>query len=217
MTTDTPNGFRPTLIASDLEGVFLPEIWEAVAEATQIEALQLTTKDIKDYDKLMTIRLSALREQDLTMRDVQQVIASMEPLPGAREMIDWLRQRTRLVILTDSFTQFIWPFLPQLGYPTIFSHELEVDGRDHIVGYHLRTHDNKRRAVQGFRDNGLRVMAIGDSYNDTKMLGAADFGALFCPPQNVETEFPHFPVARNYDDFRSLATTFLEMAQHEQS
>ncbi len=211
MNTGTLNSFRPTLLASDLEGVFLPEIWEAVAEATQIEALQLTTKDIKNYDELMSIRLEALREHSLTMRDVQQVIKSMEPLPGARDMIDWLRRRTRLVILTDSFTQFIWPFLPQLGYPTIFSHELEVDDSDHIVDYHLRTHDNKRRAVQGFRDNGLRVMAIGDSYNDTKMLGAADFGALFCPPDNVAKEFPHFPVARDYGDFRTLVEGFLKI------
>ena len=210
MTTGTPNSFRPTLLASDLEGVFLPEIWEAVAEATQIEALQLTTKDIKDYDELMSIRLTALREHSLTMRDVQNVITAMEPLPGARDMIDWIRQRTRLVILTDSFTQFIWPFLPQLGYPTIFSHELEVDDRDRIVGYHMRTHDNKRRAVQGFMDNGLRVMAIGDSYNDTKMLGAADFGALFCPPEKVAKEFPHFPVAQDYREFRKLVKEFLK-------
>lgn len=203
------NHFRPTLVASDLEGVFLPEIWEAVAEQTGIDELQLTTKDIDDYDKLMSIRLNALRENGLGMGNVQRVIAGMEPLPGACEMIGWIRQRTRLIILTDSFTQFVWPFLPQLGYPTIFSHELEVDDHDLIVGYHLRTHDNKRRAVQGFMDNGLRVMAIGDSYNDTKMLGAADFGALFCPPQKVAKEFPHFPVAKDYGDFRTLVEKFL--------
>ena len=206
-----PTHLKPTLVASDLEGVFLPEIWEAVADETGIEALQLTTKDIDDYDKLMSIRLGALRENGLGMGDVQRVIATMAPLPGACEMISWIRQRTRLVILTDSFTQFIWPFLPQLGYPTIFSHELEVDGDDRIVGYHMRTHDNKRRAVQGFRDNGLRVMAIGDSYNDTKMLGAADFGALFCPPEKVAQEFPHFPVAQDYGDFRTLVEDFLKI------
>lgn len=199
----------PSLIAFDLEGVFLPEIWIAVAERTGLSALRRTTRDEPDYDRLMHGRIQILKYHGLTLADIQQVIAGMEPLPGAIEFIHWVRQRAQMVILTDSFYEFVAPFLPKLGWPTVFAHTLEVDARGMLTGYHLRIPDGKRKAVEALRSLGFRIAAVGDSYNDTTMLAAADQGILFRPPENVIQDFPHFPVARTYDELRGELERFL--------
>lgn len=200
---------RPAILAADLEGVFIPEVWIAVAEETGIEQLQLTTRDISDYDELMRMRLGVLREHDLTIGDIQRVIATMDPLPGAADFIQWVRSRMQLVILTDSYYQFVEPFLPKLGFPTIFAHTLEVAPSGHIANYRLRTEDGKRRAVRSFCEMGFRTVAVGDSYNDTKMLLAADGASLYKPPANVIADFPQLPVATDYAGLQSYIETFL--------
>jgi phosphoserine/homoserine phosphotransferase len=192
-----------------LEGVFLPEIWIAVAERTGIEQLSLTTRDVANYDELMQMRIRVLAEQKLTMRDIRHVIGAMDPLPGAAEMIDWIEERTRLIILTDSYYEFIEPLLAKLGRPTTFAHSLRIDENEMMVGYQLRTDQGKRRSVRAFGELGFRTMAFGDSYNDTAMLAEADQGALFCPPTNVIAEFPQYPVAHDYTQLRRLIETFL--------
>ena len=186
----------------DLEGVLVPEIWINVAERTGIEALRLTTRDEPDYDVLMGKRLAILHEHDLGIADIQSVIASLEPLPGARDFLDWLRERCQVVILSDTFYEFADPFMRALGRPTLFCHSLEIDDGGRVQGYRLRMADQKRHSVEALRGLAFQTIAAGDSYNDTSMLGAADVGILFCPPDNVIREFPHFPVTRNYQELR---------------
>ena len=199
----------PALIAFDLEGVFLPEIWIAVAEQTQLPELRRTTRDEPDYDRLMRYRMEILAREGLTLADIQAVIAVMEPLPGAVAFLDWVRSVAPVVIITDSFYEFVGPFLPKLHYPTVFAHRLEVDDRGMLAGYRLRLPDGKRLAAASFRTLGFRVAAIGDSYNDTRMLAAADQGILFRPPANVIAEYPQFPVATTYVELRALLDRFL--------
>ena len=186
----------------DLEGVLVPEIWINVAERTGIAELRRTTRDEPDYDKLMRYRLAILDERKLTLRDIQAVIAQMAPLDGAIDFLAWLRERTQVIILSDTFSQFAAPLMRQLGWPTLFCHALEVGTGDRITGYALRIDDGKRRAVTALRALNFRVVAAGDSYNDTTMLAAADAGILFRPPQNVIDDFPQFPVTRTYDELR---------------
>lgn len=193
---------KPTIIAADLEGVFLPEIWIAFSEKTGIKELRLTTRDIPDYDRLMKGRLKILRENGLKLRDIQAVIDTVDPLPGAVEFVDWARSRAQLIVLSDTFTQFAWPLMAKLGFPPLFCNYLEVDGDSNIVDYHIRKKDGKREAVLAFRQLNFRVIAIGDSYNDTTMLVEADHGILFRPPDNVIAEFPQFPVTREYDELK---------------
>lgn len=187
----------------DLEGVLVPEIWISFAERTGIEELRLTTRDVPDYDALMTRRLSILEENDLGLSDIQKVIGGMSPLPGAREFLDWLRERAQVVILSDTFYQFAAPLMRQLGWPTLFCHRLEIGEGGRVSNYNLRQKDGKRQAVRAFHQLNFRVIAAGDSYNDTTMLSEADAGILFRPPDNVIEEFPQFPVARDYDELRS--------------
>jgi phosphoserine/homoserine phosphotransferase len=187
----------------DLEGVLVPEIWINFAERTGIEELRLTTRDVPDYDLLMTRRLEILRENDLGLSDIQKVIGGMSPLPGAREFLDWLRERAQVVILSDTFYQFAAPLMRQLGWPTLLCHRLETSEGGRVSNYHLRQKDGKRQAVRAFHQLNFRVIAAGDSYNDTTMLSEADAGILFRPPDNVIEEFPQFPVARDYDELRS--------------
>jgi phosphoserine/homoserine phosphotransferase len=187
----------------DLEGVLVPEIWINVAERTGIPALRRTTRDEPDYDKLMRYRLAILDERRLTLRDIQEVIGTMRPLDGALEFLGWLRARTPVIILSDTFSQFAAPLLQQLGWPTLFCNALQIDGACRITGYRLRIDDGKRRAVDALRALNFRVVAAGDSYNDTTMLRAADAGILFRPPQNVIDDFPQFPVTRSYDELRA--------------
>ncbi|MCB0045112.1 MAG: bifunctional phosphoserine phosphatase/homoserine phosphotransferase ThrH [Caldilineaceae bacterium] len=203
---------RATLVAADLEGVFLPEIWIAVSEATGIKELSLTTRNIANYAELMALRISILRTQQISLRDIQAIIAGLEPLPGARAFIDWIRERTRLIILTDSFYPFLTPFLPKLGYPTIFAHQLVTDGQDMLTGYTLRVQDSKRVAMETFHTLGFRTMAFGDSYNDISMIGAADTGLFFRPPESVMTDFPHVGVAQTYAELQEAMTDFLAEA-----
>ncbi|MEI2743904.1 MAG: bifunctional phosphoserine phosphatase/homoserine phosphotransferase ThrH [Candidatus Competibacter sp.] len=190
------------LACLDLEGVLVPEIWINVAERTGIEALRLTTRDIPDYDQLMRGRLALLEQHQLKLSDIQRVIAAMGPLEGAGEFLDWLRERFQVVILSDTFYEFAAPLMRQLSWPTLFCHRLEVV-EDRIVNYVLRQEDSKRQAVRAFHGLNCRVIAAGDSYNDTAMLAEAEAGILFRPPQNVIDEFPQFPIARTFDEMRA--------------
>src|SRR5512145_6432 len=187
----------------DLEGVLVPEIWINVAERTGIAALRRTTRDEPDYDKLMRGRLAILDQHGLTLRDIQAVIDTMAPLDGALDFIGWLRERTQVIILSDTFEQFAAPLMRKLGFPTLFCNALEVDPASRITGYRLRIADGKRRAVEALRAINFRVVAAGDSYNDTSMLAAADAGILFCPPENVIRDFPQFPVTRTYAELEA--------------
>lgn len=188
------------LACLDLEGVLIPEVWINVAERTGIEELRVTTRDIPDYDELMQLRLGILDRHGLGIADIQSVISEMAPLPGAADFLDWLRERFQIVILSDTFYDFAAPFMRQLGWPTLFCHNLEIDERGRVAGYRLRQADPKRKAVQAFHGLNFRVIATGDSYNDTTMLSEADAGILFRPPQNVIDEFPQFPVATEYSE-----------------
>ena len=194
---------QPTILATDLEGVLVPEIWIAVAERTGIEQLRLTTRDIPDYDQLMRGRIAILREHGLKLADIQAVIAAVEPLPGAPEFLDWARGQLQVIILSDTFYEFAAPLMLKLGRPTLFCNSLVVDAEGAIAGYTLRQNDGKRKAVAALRQIGFRVIAMGDSYNDTTMLAEAEHGILFCPPANVIAEFPQFPVLTEYDPLRS--------------
>jgi phosphoserine/homoserine phosphotransferase len=192
-----------TIVTLDLEGVLIPEIWIAVADRTGIEGLTRTTRDEPDYDVLMRHRLDLLAEHGLTLSLIEDVIAGLAPLDGARDFLDRLRSLTQVVILSDTFEQFARPFMAQLGWPTILCHRLvveTVEGADRIVGYRLRQPDQKKRSVVAFQSLNYRVLAAGDSYNDTTMLGAADRGFLFRAPDNVVAEFPEFPAFTAYDD-----------------
>ncbi len=191
----------------DLEGVLVPEIWIEFAERTGIPSLRATTRDVPDYDVLMRQRLRILAEHRLGLADIQGVIAGMRPLPGAGEFLDWLRERFQVVILSDTYYEFAAPLMRQLGYPTLMCHKLGIDAEGRVVDYHLRQKDQKRQAVKAFHGLNFKVVAAGDSYNDTAMLSEADAGILFCPPDNVVREFPQFPVTRDYDELRAA---FLE-------
>lgn len=186
------------LACLDLEGVLVPEIWIRVAEATGIDGLRLTTRDIADYDELMAHRLSLLDQHGIALASIQEVISQMGPIPGAAEFLDLLRLRFQVVILSDTFYDFAMPLMAQLGFPTLLCHRLEVSG-GRITGYRLRQPDSKRAAVRAFHGLHYRVVATGDSYNDTAMLAEADAGILFRPPANVVAQFPQFPVVTDYE------------------
>lgn len=188
-----------TIVTLDLEGVLIPEVWVAVAKTTGIEGLLRTTRDEPDYDVLMQYRLDLLAEHGLGLAKIQEVIATLEPVPGAREFLDALREETQVIILSDTFEQFAAPFMRQLGWPTIMCHQLLVDG-DRIAGYQLRQQDQKRKAVEAFQSLNFKILAAGDSYNDTTMLGAASAGFLFRSPDNVIAEFPQFRSFTEFDD-----------------
>ncbi len=192
------------LACLDLEGVLLPEIWIKFAEKTGIEELKLTTRDIPDYDELMQGRLSILREKNLKIQDIQDVIATLSPLDGAIDFLNWLKSEFQVIILSDTFYQFAGPLMKQLAYPTLFCHNLIIDDKGVIIDYKLRQQDQKTKAVKALQSLNLKVISAGDSYNDTGMLKQADAGILFCPPQRVIEEFPQFPVATNYDEFQQL-------------
>jgi phosphoserine/homoserine phosphotransferase len=186
----------------DLEGVLVPEIWIHVAERTGIDALRATTRDIPDYDLLMQQRLALLARHNLRLADIQAVTATMGPLEGALDFLNWLRSRFQVVILSDTFYEFAAPLMRRLGWPTLLCHHLYIE-EDRVVGYRLRQTDAKRRAVQAFHELNFQVVAAGDSYNDIPMLAEADTGILFRPPPRVITEFPQFPVATTFDELRA--------------
>ena len=195
----------------DLEGVLVPEIWIAFAEKTGIEKLRLTTRDIPDYNELMQGRLDILNENNLLLSDIQEVIKDISPLPGAKDFLDWLKSEFQVIILSDTFNQFAGPLMTQLDYPTIFCHDLIIDETGKINDFELRIHDAKTKAVKAIQGLNLKVIAAGDSYNDTGMLKQADAGILFRAPQNVIEEFPQFPVTLDYDGFKKL---FIETAKN---
>lgn len=186
----------------DLEGVLVPEIWIEFAKVTGIESLKATTRDIPDYDVLMKQRLRILEENNLGLKEIQDVIATLKPLEGAVEFVDWLRERFQVIILSDTFYEFSQPLMRQLGFPTLLCHRLNVDERDRVVGYTLRQKDPKRQSVLALKTLYYRVIAAGDSYNDTTMLAEADRGILFHAPQNVIDEFPQFPAVHTYEDLK---------------
>lgn len=200
---------QQTVVTLDLEGVLVPEIWIAVAERTGIEALRRTTRDEPDYDVLMKGRLALLDEHGLTMSTIADVIAGLEPMEGARDFLDALRERSQVIILSDTFEQFGAPFMRQLGMPTILCHQLVVHD-DRIVDYALRMPDQKRHAVEALRGLNYRVVAAGDSYNDAAMLAAADAGFWFHAPDSIAAQFPQFPPNHTYDDLFAALTSALD-------
>ncbi|QIB64080.1 bifunctional phosphoserine phosphatase/homoserine phosphotransferase ThrH [Kineobactrum salinum] len=198
------------LACLDLEGVLVPEIWIAFAERTGIAELRATTRDIPDYDVLMRQRLALLDQHNLKIDDIQAVIATLEPLPGAADFLDWLRHRFQVIILSDTFYEFSAPLMRQLGWPTLLCHRLVVDEQGRVVDYKLRQKDPKRSSVQALHSLNYRIIAAGDSYNDTSMLAEADVGLLFHAPQNVIDEFPQFQALH---DFPTLKSAFLAASE----
>lgn len=191
------------IVCLDMEGVLVPEIWIEFADRTGIPELRRTTRDEPDYDKLMKYRLGILADRKLGLPDIQAVIAEMGPMPGCKEFLDDLRRDYQVVILSDTFYEFAKPLMVQLGQPTLFCHKLEADANGILVNYHLRQPNQKQKAVEAFRSLNFKVIAAGDSYNDTTMLGAAHAGILMHPPENVVREFPQYPVVRSYPDLRA--------------
>lgn len=188
----------------DLEGVLVPEIWIAFAEKTGLESLKRTTRDEPDYDKLMQYRLDILDENGFTLSQIHEVINTLDPLPGAKEFIEWARSQSRVVILSDTFEEFAGPLMAKLGYPTLFCHNLIVDEKDHITGYQLRLKDHKRKAVEAFKDLNFNICAAGDSYNDLSMLRAANNGIFFMPPDSIVEENPDLKVAKTHPELRAI-------------
>ncbi|OQX22421.1 MAG: phosphoserine phosphatase [Desulfobacteraceae bacterium IS3] len=192
------------IVCSDLEGVFVPEIWINVAEKTGIKELRLTTRDISDYDALMKRRIQILRENNLKIKDITDVIATMEPLDGALEFLDWLRSCLPVIIVSDTFVQFAGPLMRKLGQPTLFCNSLIIEPDGTVSGYSLRQKDGKRHAVLALKSLNYSIIASGDSYNDISMLKEADAGILFRPPENVKKEFPELPVTYNYEELKDI-------------
>jgi len=201
------------LACLDLEGVLLPEIWVEFAKKTGIESLKLTTRDIPDYDELMKTRISILNQNNIKIYDIHEVINSLSPLDGAIDFLSWLKSEFQVVILSDTFYQFSKPLMKQLAFPTLFCHNLIINKDGFIVDYILRQKDQKTKAVKAFQSLNLKVISAGDSYNDIGMLMQADAGILFRPPEKVINEFPQFPVAHEYDDFKNLFLKIQETLQ----
>ena len=197
------------IVCSDLEGVFIPEIWINVAKKTGIEELKLTTRDITDYDELMKKRLSVMNEHGVRLKDITEVIKAIDPLEGAAEALTWIRERSQIVIFSDTFEEFAMPLMKKLGYPVIFCHSLSIDPDGRITDYHLRQQNQKKHGVKAFHSLNYNVIAFGDSYNDTSMLKEADNGFFFNPPENVSKEFPEFPVVKNYDELKTMLSSLI--------
>ena len=196
------------IICPDLEGIFVPEIWINVAEKTGIDELLLTTRDVPDYDQLMRGRLKILKRANLKITDIQKVIQSMEPLDGALEFLEWLRESFQLILVSDTFVEFADPLLKKLGRPTLFCNSLSIDADGTIADYRLRQQDGKRHVVEALKSLGFGVISVGDSYNDTTMLGAADHAILFRPPEKVREEFHQYPVVGTYEELKNLLLSY---------
>jgi phosphoserine / homoserine phosphotransferase len=192
------------IICTDLEGVLVPEIWIHVARKTGIEELRLTTRDISDYDALMRKRLGILKTNGLKLKDITDVIETMDPLEGAVEFLADLRSKTQVIIVSDTYIEFAKPLMAKLAWPTLFCNSLTIDATGAISNYHLRQADGKRHVVEALHALNFKVIAMGDSYNDISMLKTADHGFLFRPPQNVIDEYPQFPVTHEYEEIRTL-------------
>ncbi|MBF0238199.1 MAG: bifunctional phosphoserine phosphatase/homoserine phosphotransferase ThrH [SAR324 cluster bacterium] len=198
-----PTQALQTVTCLDFEGVLIPEIWVGLARRTGIEQLKLTTRDIVDYDELMRLRLKVLDEHNLTLKDIHEVVKTMDPLEGALDFLTWLRQRTEVIILSDTFREFVAPLLAKLGYPTIFCHSLILDDNLKIINYQLRQKDQKRHAVKALKGLNYQVVASGDSYNDLSMLEEAHAGIFFQPTEKITREYPQYPVTRNYEELKA--------------
>lgn len=197
------------IVCLDLEGVLVPEIWIAFAEKTGIPELKRTTREEPDYDKLMHYRMDILEKNHLTLKDIQDVIAKIKPLDGAKEFLDKLRELTQVVILSDTFSEFAKPLMRQLGFPTILCNSLDIDDRGMMVGIKMRQNDGKRKAIEGFRNMGFRTFAAGDSYNDLTMIHTADSGCLFRAPENILKEEPTLRLCTDYDQFYEEIEAFV--------
>jgi phosphoserine/homoserine phosphotransferase len=191
------------VVCLDLEGVLIPEIWIEFAQRTGIAAFRRTTRDEPDYDRLMNFRIGLLEQHGLRLADIQDVIGGMAPMSGAKDFLDELRTRYQVIILSDTFYEFAEPMMRQLGRPTLFCHQLVVDAAGYVRGYQLRQPDQKRHAVQALKSLNFQVIAAGDSYNDTAMLGAADAGFLIHPPESIVAQFPQYPVNRSYAELKA--------------
>ena len=198
------------IVCSDLEGVFVPEIWINVAKHTGIDELKLTTRDINDYDVLMKRRLEILSQNRLTIHVIQQVIANIKPLPGAVEFISWLRKRLELIVVSDTYTEFATPLMEKLGSPTLFCNSLSIDHLGNIVNYNLRQQDGKKKVAEALQKLNYKVIAIGDSYNDINMLRQAEIGILYRPPHNVVNDNGDLPVTDSYDELKRIISEKLE-------
>ena len=198
------------IVCLDLEGVLVPEIWIAFSEKTGIPQLRITTREEPDYDKLMKFRMNILKEHNLTLKDIQDVIATIKPLEGAREFLDKVREITQVVILSDTFTEFAKPLMKQLGWPTILCNSLVIDDKGMLAGIRLRQQDGKRKAIDAFRSMNFRTFAAGDSYNDLTMIHKADKGCLFRAPQNILKEEPDLKLCTTYDEFFEEIRSFVE-------
>ena len=198
------------VVCCDLEGVFVPEVWINVSRITGIEELKLTTRDVCDYNELMQHRLKTLDKHGLKLKDIQNVIATIKPLDGALEMIEWIKERTQLIVVSDTFVEFADPLMKQLNRPTLFCHTLTVDENNRIIKYNLRQKDPKRQVVKALKSLNYKVIAFGDSYNDMSMLEEAEVGILYKAPQNVINEFPQYPLTTNYDELKLELEKYLK-------
>jgi phosphoserine / homoserine phosphotransferase len=198
------------IVCSDLEGVFVPEIWINVSKHTGIDELKLTTRDISDYNVLMRRRLEILRQNRLTLDDIRHVISYIKPLPGAPEFIYWLRRRTQLIVVSDTYEEFAGPLMEKLGFPTLFCNNLTIDHLGNITGYNLRQENGKMKVAEALQNLSYKVIAIGDSYNDIAMLRKAEVGILYRPPQNVIDDHNDLPVVNSYDELRDLIEKYLQ-------
>lgn len=197
------------LACLDLEGVLIPEIWVNVAQKTGIKQLELTTRDMPDYDQLMKMRLNILKQHNIKIQDIQAVIGTLSPLDGAFEFLKWLKSEYQVVILSDTFYQFAKPLMKQLDFPTLFCHNLEINSTGEIVNYHLRLKNQKQQAVDKFHELNFKVAATGDSYNDVNMLKAADYAVFFSAPESIKKEFKQFQFAENYGELKKAFESFL--------
>ncbi|UCE52362.1 MAG: bifunctional phosphoserine phosphatase/homoserine phosphotransferase ThrH [Desulfobacterales bacterium] len=198
------------IVCADMEGIFTPEIWINVAKITGIQDLRLTTRDISDYDVLMKRRLAILDKNKLTLKDIQAVIARMEPLEGALDFLNWLRVKLQVIIVSDTYVEFAGPLMEKLGWPTLFCNTLTVDSDGRIIDYNLRQNDGKQKVILALQRLNYKVIAIGDSYNDITMLKAADNAILFRPPDNVKNEYNEFPSAFSYDELKNSIQAIME-------
>ncbi len=197
------------IVCSDLEGVFVPEVWINVAEKTGIPELRLTTRDVPDYNVLMKSRIKILKEKGLKLKDIQDVIARIRPLDGALDFIDWLKERTQLIVVSDTFIQFAAPLMKQLGRPTLFCHSLVIDDDNMIIDYKLRQKDPKKKTAEALQGMNYQVIGMGDSYNDISMLQQSDVGILFRPPENVIKDYPQLPVVQDYEQLKKILVKYI--------
>ena len=198
------------IVCSDLEGVFTPEIWINVAEKTGISELRLTTRDISDYDVLMKKRIKILKENGIKLHHIKDVIAGMEPLEGAIDFLNWLKQTLQVILVSDTFVQFAVPMMKKLDWPTLFCNSLSVAPDDTIVGYNMRQTNGKRKTAIALKSLNYQIIAVGDSYNDIEMLKEGNSGILFNPPDNVVQEFPQFPCTYKYDYLKEMILAILQ-------